>query len=319
MSEENVAPAAPIQEAAPEAEASPEIAAAPAPAETKAEAIKAAAKRLSVNINGKNEEFDFDPNNEDFVKTLYSKSKGADRAFQEAAEMRKQTESLVKDLMADPKKFLSNPHLGIDLKQMAVEILTKELEEAEMDPKEKALRDMELKLKSYEEEKKQLEKQKLESDKQRIEHEALEQFDNEITEALKTSSTLPKSPYVVDRIGKIYMEALMMKNDDGSPMFPNVSVKDVMPYVQQQISEELRNLVGAAPDEVVEMLLGKDRLNNMRKARVAAAKAPVAPKIQETGKSNKPKDEGKKEAKKTWAELYGKWTVLLFLFTFLRP
>jgi hypothetical protein len=67
-------------------------------------------------------------------------------------------------------------------------------------------------------------------------------IDAEITDAL-SDGTLPKSPYVVKRIVETLAEAIELGYD--------VSVKDVMPLVKQQIQAELKDMFSDSPEEML--------------------------------------------------------------------
>jgi hypothetical protein len=155
---------------------------------------------------------------------------------------------------------------------------------------------MEQKLKQYEEEKEKLTEEKRQAELEKSRVSAIKKFDEELTEAL-SGSKLPKSPYVIKMVSNALLEALEIRNEDGSPMYPDASVKDVLPYVEEQINNEIKSLFEAAPDEVLEAMLGKGRIDKMRRSRIEKAKKnPTPPKIQDTAKkdievASKEKDE----------------------------
>jgi hypothetical protein len=224
----------------------------------------------------------------------------SDEKFQEAAFLRKNVEALMHELKTNPRAILSHPDLGIDIKKLAEEVLNDELKEMEMTPEQKKVAEMEKKLKEYEEDRKKHEDQLREAEIAKLEEQAFQQLDDQVTQAL-TSSTLPKSPYVVKRITDAMIEAVGLGYID-------VTAAQVMPYVEEQITNEIQRLFEQSPDEVMEKLINKNRLDSYRKAKVTKSKAKAietAKQVKDTGsKATSPK---KEEPKLTFDKMFGKW------------
>lgn len=250
-------------------------------------------KTFKIKANGKVKEIKLDMSKESDIQKYLELAEGSREKFEEAASLRKQVEALVKELKSNPLAILRNKELGLDVKKLATQILEDELREMEMTPEQKKLAEMERQLKEFEEEKKRISEEKKNADLERARLQAMQQFDDEVTEAL-SSSKLPKSPYVVKRISDTLLEVYNLTDEDGNPMYPDATVKDILPYVEEQINNEIKQLFEVAPDDVLESMLGKPRLEKMRKNRIAKAKQ-VAPKIVETGASSQPKKEEKEE------------------------
>lgn len=276
-----------------------------AEAETKAEKAAAEKKVASVKkkyefkSNNKTRVVDFDPNDDEEVKKWLSKAMGAEEKFEEAAMTRKQAEQLIEMLRTDPLSILRHPDLGIDVKKLAERVMLEQLEDAEKSPEQKQMEDMQKKLKEYEEEKKRLEDDKRKSEISRLEMEAIQSLDEQVTAALQ-NTTLPKSPYVVKRIADAAIEAMNMGYD-------NVTIEQIMPYVEEQMRQEMQEMFGAMPDETMEALLGKGRLDSYRKSRVSKVKAAkateTAKKVQDTG--SKPKETNTSGQKKKFGDIFG--------------
>lgn len=245
-------------------------------------------KTFKIKSNGKVKEIKLDMSKDSDIQKYLELAEGSQEKFQEAASLRKQVESLVKELKSNPLAILKNKELGLDVKKLATQILEDELREMEMSPEQKKLAEMERQLKEFEEEKKRISEEKKAAELEKARMQAMQQFDDEVTEAL-SSSKLPKSPYVVKRISDTLLEVYNMTDEQGNPMYPDASVKDILPYVEEQINNEIKALFEVAPDDVLEAMVGKGRIDKMRKNRIAKAKA-VPPKIQETASAPK-KDE----------------------------
>lgn len=97
-----------------------------------------APKMRKVVIDGKEELVD-----EEAVFRDYQKYRAGDKLLKEAAMTKKQTQEFVKALRENPRAVLSNPHLGIDARKLAEEILREDIEAELEDPKERRLKELE--------------------------------------------------------------------------------------------------------------------------------------------------------------------------------
>lgn len=273
-----------------------QLAADPEPTETPAQAA-ARKRKFQIKANNKVRDVEVDLDNEEELKRYIEKAYGADEKFQEAAMTRKQAEALIELLKNDPLKVLSHPDLGLDVKALAYKVINQELEEMSLTPEQKKLKEMEEKLKEYEENEKKTKEEKRKAELEKFELEQQQLLDEQITTALSTTS-LPKSPYVVKRIADAMIEAFSMGYEDVTP-------EKVMPFVEQSVKRELSDMFGMLPDQVLEELVGKTRLDGYRKARVAKAKAVPTTKVKDTGASVKPKDEPKEEPKLRFKDVFG--------------
>ncbi len=276
-----------------------EVAVKPASKEEK----KSSKKKYSAKVNGKSRDVELDPSNDEEILQYIQKAMAADEKFEEAASLRKNVEQLVNTLKTNPLEILKHPELGINVKDLAQMIMNQELDDLAKSPEQKKLEEMERKLKDYEEEKTRLESEKHEAEKAKIQEQAFRQLDEDITSAL-ASSELPKSPYVIKRIADTMIEAVNLG-------YPDVTVKDILPLVEQQIQEEIRQMFEIAPEEVFDKLtdkyLGKQTLNRMRQKRLAKTKKPIetAKQIQDTGKTSKTEGDSKKAEKVRFKDIFG--------------
>lgn len=283
---------APVSEAAPvEAEVEDNAAleaeeAAEQEAKAKEE-VKSLKRKFSPKVNGRQKDVEIDLGNDEEVLKYLSKAMAADEKFQEAASLRKNVEMLVSELKANPRSVLSHPDLGIDLKKFAQDILNEEIEEMNKTPEQKELEALKKELSEKDKRLKVEEEAKRAAEMERLQEQAFKQFDDEITSALE-KSTLPKSPYVVKRIADTLIEAVNLGYTDAS-------VQDILPIVEQQISNEIQKMFETMPEEVMEQLIGKNNLSRLRKKRLASMKKPV-----ET--SGQVKDTGKKSSTETKKE-----------------
>lgn len=273
-------------------------------AKAQAEAAASSKKKFNVKVNNKAREVELDLANEKEVQKYIEKALGADDKFQEAAYMRKAVEELVKELKTNPRAVLMHEAIGINLKEFAQQILNEELAEMEKTPEQKKLEEMENKLRKYEEEKKKLEEEKEQERKAKLDEIAIQKLDDQITDAL-SNSDLPKSAYVLKRIADTMESAFSMGYTD-------VTVEQIIPFVEEQITGEISRLFDEAPEQtaskLMEKIVGKKNLDKYRKTKVAKAKQAVstASAVKDTGtKAPEKKKEEPKSQK--FKDAFGRW------------
>lgn len=259
-------------------------------AEPAKEAPKASNKKsyeLKVNNQIRKMELDLD-NDQEITKHL-SKAAAFDSKAQEAAELRKQIDSIADYLntakgdKATMRQLIRE--LGGDERELAQMIMEEQLEQAKKSPEqlehEKVLQELEKerkRAKSLEDEKQSIEMQRLlEAEQSKI--------DTEMTEVLE-SAGVPKNAYFVKRLADYALIAAREGVD--------VPMKDLVPLVMKEVKEDLRQLMDLSKDEFVEDLLSKDRIANIRKKHLAASRSQgagikSASSIKDTG-SNQPSE-----------------------------
>jgi hypothetical protein len=270
------------------------------------EPIKASNKRsLDIKVNGKSRKVDLDFDNEDEIKGYLSKAFGADEAFQKSAAERKQVEAFIKELKTNPLAILRNKELGLNLRELAEKVLLEDLEDEAKSPEQKELESLKKQLTERDTKAKELEEEKRSSELARLQEKQFTEFDNQITDALSKYS-VPKTPYVVKRIADTMLEVAQLMDDKGNPMYPDATVDDIMPYVEEQIQKEISQMFEAFPTETLEKLVGKTHLNKMRNNRVAKIKqTATASQIKDTGNAAKP-PETKAEKKSSFKSVFGR-------------
>ena len=289
------------QEVAEEIEAQPEEQKAPEPKEPP----KPAKKQYKAKVNGKEKVLEV---GDDELESYIQKALAADEKFNEAAMTRKQVEAFINDLRTNPLAVLSHPDLGIDIKSLAEKVLLDELAEAEKSPEQKRLEEMDRKLKEYEDKAKKLEDEKREAELNRIKAEQFKKFDDDIVDALQATN-LPKSAYVVKRITDTLIEALNLEDGNGKQLYPDLTVKDIMPIVEENIRQEMEQMFQVMPTDMLEKLIGKNHLNSLRKSRVAQAKAKPASvsDIKETSKVDSKEAAKKQDKKQSFEDIFGRF------------
>lgn len=245
---------------------------------TKAQA-QSLKKKLKLKVHGQETEEEFDLGDEEMLKREFQKAKAFDKTAKESADFQKQVDAMLKRLKENPEEILEK--LGLDVDDFAEKRLTKKLEQMKKSPEQIEKEAMQAELEALRKEK-QDQKEALEkAEHERLKGQAMKQISDEISGALEASkSFLPKKPKIMQRIAETMMFA--MKNG-----FAEVTAADVIPIVEKQFEQEMNDLFGDAPENVIERLAGKDALTRYRKSIYQKNKAPAAPdkKVVETGKT----------------------------------
>lgn len=249
-------------------------------------ATEALRKKYNLKVNGKAKDVELDLGNDAEVQKYLQKAMAADEKFQEAATTRKQMEYLIEQLRTNPLAVLQHEGINVNIKEMAERILSQEVEDMAKSPEQKRIEELERALKSKEEREKQLEDERTAEMRARMEYEVAQELDQKVTDAISKSS-LPKSAYTVKRLADAMIEAVNLGYTDVTP-------EQIMPFVEDSITEEIQRLFEASPDEVMERLVSKKRLDGYRKSRVNKAKPSLETlkqAVKDTGSKEAPKKE----------------------------
>lgn len=249
-------------------------------------------RKLKLKFNGKeiDEELPFDIPEEhaEYMARQLQMARLSQHKSQELSQFEREVAAFINDLRTNPKKALSNPSIGVDIKQFAAQILEEEIAQAQKSPEQIEREKLEAELQELkaerEREKEEAQRQELE----RLTEREFERYDSLMSSALETSS-LPKSPYVVKKMTEYMIEAVENNID--------VEPKDVIPLIQEEMQSDVRELLRALPPEMVEKLLGEEIITSLRKNRVAAAKkapVPVKSSVKDVGRQTEKKQEAAK-------------------------
>lgn len=258
------------------------------PNASKAE-IKAAQKmlkKLTLKIDGEEveEELPFEIPDTDEAKNYMRRElqmgKMGQKRAQEKSQIEKEVVKFIEDLRKNPRKALSDPAIGLDLKQLATQIIEEEIENSKKSPEQLEKEKLQAELQALRDEREKEKKESQEKEIARMKDEAFERYDMLMSQTLEKSD-LPKSPYVIKKMADYMLLGLQNGKD--------ITPEDVLPLVREEIQDDLKQMFAVMPDEVVEKLIGKDKLNSLRKKNIMKAKQ-VNPalkgsaKIADTGK-----------------------------------
>lgn len=252
-----------------------EAAKAKSPSEKKA--IEKQIKKFKLKVDGVEEDFELDMNNEEEIKKHLQMSKASSKRMSESAALRKSAEQFIELLKTNPRKVLSDPNIGVDLKNLAQEIINGELEQAAKSPEQIALEKAQAELQEIKDRYKKDEDERKERDFKRLQSEQEEKIQTNIESAL-ASGGLPKSPYTVRKMAELMIMAL----ENGK----NLEPKDLVGMLRNQMNSDIKELFSASNDDVLEELLGKDNIGRLSKRRLAKVK--TAQPAAQTASSVKP-------------------------------
>lgn len=244
--------------------------------EAAAAAAVPAKKRISTlnyKYNGKeyNEKlpFEIDEEHADYMRKQIQMSKLAQSKSQESANLEKEVVSFLQELKSNPRKALSNPMIGVDIKQLAAEILEEEIENSRKSPEQREKEELQAKLKALEGEREQEKKDAEKRNYEAILERTYEKYDTMLSAALDKNPDLPQNPYILEKMTK-YMSVMV---DGGYE--PDMDIISNM--VRDDLEKDVKHLLTVLPVEQVEKILGADVLSKLRKSRLANSKKPPIP------------------------------------------
>lgn len=246
-------------------------------------------KKLMLKVDGQEIEEEIDFSDDENLKKHFQKSKAFDKRAQEFQSYKAQVDQLLKMLDEDPEGLLEK--MGKNVDELAEKRLTRKVEEMKKSPEQLEREKMESELKELRDAKKKADEDRKSAELERMRNEQAQQIETDISAALdSTKSILPKkNPLVLQRITSTMLMA--MKNG-----YPNVTAKDVIPLVEKQWKQELNDFFNVLPEETLEMLVGKNNFDRVRKTRVAQQKAKTQTAkqtVQDTGSKPEPEDKPK--------------------------
>ena len=266
-------------------------------------------KSLKIKFNGREfeEQLPFEiPDDPEAIKYMQNKlqmDRLARVKSQESSDQQKMINQFLTDLKKNPRKVLSDPTIGVDLKRIAAEMIEEEIENSKKSPEQLEREKLEAELKAMKEEREREKEDFNKRELDRLQEQEFERYDMLITKAIEKTD-LPKSPYIVKKMAD-YMIMGLQKGMDVSP-------EDVLPLVRDEMQNDLREMFAVMPEEVIESIVGKDVINRIRKKNLQKAKSGSAQAAQQVSNA-KPKDTGanvqpkaaKPADKKKYSDFFG--------------
>jgi len=233
------------------------------------------ARELLLKIDGEEETvelpFDLpdDPKAAEWMRRQLQMAKMGTRRAQEKSDLEREVSGFIEELRKNPRKALSNPHIGVDLKALAAQIVEEEIENSRKSPEQIEREQLKRELEAIKEEREKEKAERERKDFERLQEKAAMEYDTLIGDALDASSTLPKSPYTIAKMAT-YLKLALENNISLTPA-------EIVPIIEEDIRSEISSMFSAMPADVIEQVVGKEKLAQIRKTRVAAKKAELPP------------------------------------------
>ena len=221
--------------------------------------IKEMIKEFELKVNGKTIKKKINLSDEQGLIREFQIAEANKNGMQRAAEIEKAYQVEMDRLKSNPFEYIKA--LGMDPDELAEARIQQRLEEMKKSPEQLRQEQLQSELETARQE---LKKQKEESERvkfEKLQEQESSKLDGEITEALRSHKTLPKTKKTVSRIA----DAMIWAIENG---YPNVSVQDVLPAVEAEIKAELHDLMSEMPDEILESYLGKKTIERLRQKRL---------------------------------------------------
>lgn len=242
-------------------------------------------KKLKLKVDGEEFEEELDWDNEDDLRKKLQYSKVGQKRMQQHAALEREVEEFLTQLKTNPRKVLSDPRIGLDIKKLAAEVIEEEIENSKKSPEQIEKEQLQARLSELEDERKREKEESRSREMERLQTQEFERYDMLMSKALEKSD-LPKSPYIVKKMA----DYMLMGLNNGLDVTPD----DVLPLVREEITNDLKDMFAVMPDEVIEAIVGKDVFNRVRKKNVAKAKSSPPQPLKASVK-----DSGQKSAAKT--------------------
>lgn len=266
---------------------------------TQKQEIKKNLKKLKLKVDGREFEEEIDLNDTDYITKQLQLAKAAQKRMGEYSQLEKEVKTFIEQLRKDPKKVLRDPNIGVDIKNLARQIIEEEIENSKKSPEQLAKEKLEQELKDLKAQQEKEREEFKQKELQRLQEIEYERYDTLMSKALEASE-LPKTPYVVKKMADYMLTGLQNGVD--------ITPEDVLPLVKEEMQNDLKEMFAIMPEEVIEQFIGKDVFNKVRKKNLAKAKAappvPIKSAIKDVGAKTGPKEE-KPVTKKTIKELFG--------------
>lgn len=256
--------------------------------------VKDMIKEFELKVGGKTYKKKLDLSDEAALQRELQMAMAGRQAMQQKAELEKTYESEIRRLQENPWEVLQE--LGFDPLELSESKLREFVTEQQKSPEQIERERIERELMQARQEADQLRKKQEEQEFARLQEQAAAELESEIQQALDAHTTLPKSPKTVMRIA----DALLWASDNG---FPDASVNDVLPMVEDDIRREMNDFFSELPEEMFEAYINQKNLDRYRKSRIPKKKAPTTlnSAVKATADSIK-KEEPKEEPKRMKAK-----------------
>lgn len=273
----------------------------PSLSKTEKKEAKKKLKQLELKYNGKPSKvdlpFEIDEEHAEWMTRQLQMARMGQHKAQDYAALERDVTAFLHELQSNPRKALSNPAFGVDIKKLAAEILEEEIANSQKSPEEIEREEYKRRLKEFEEKEEQRDKEINEMKRQKVIEDAYQAYD------VAMSSTLEKFDIPNDPIA-VYEMAHLMSLEIKRGYEPDMD--SIGEMVADKLNGGYINHLKKMPHDKLVKLLGSEVFETERKARVAKVKkAPVQPKSAVKDVAQVEKKEAAPAPKLTYKERFG--------------
>lgn len=212
----------------------------------------------------------------------------SDEKFKEAKKVREEADKILATAKTEKsaiKSLMAAGYSKEEARKIIEDELLKEYEYEDLSPEEKKRREMEEELNKYKTKEEREKAEREQSAKQKEEEQYFKKLDDELADAIKSSS-LPKHP-VFGKFALQYMASSASQDLD-------LSAKDAMTLVEQDFLGVVQELLSGMDAKTLKSWLGDKSLRSLREEAVSELKSkepPFAKANSQPAKQAAPKDE----------------------------
>lgn len=271
---------------------------APKEVSKKVEEIKKQLKKLKIKYNNKEEDVEFDPNDDDFLRKQFQMAKLGTSKAQEYSQLEKEVVAFVDELRKNPRKALANPAIGVDIKKLAAEIIQEEIEASQKSPEQLEKEKLEKELNALRDERNKEKEAFRSKELERLQEQEFGRYSELMDKAFKEHN-IPKNDYMTKRIA----DYMIMGLNENMKLVPG----DIVPLVKTEMMNDLKDMFAVMPAEAIKEVIGKETLDKIRKYNLSKSKEkPPVPVNSSITDVNKKSDATQKTAeKKSIKEMFG--------------
>jgi hypothetical protein len=259
-------------------------------------------KELELKYNGKVSKerlpFEIPEEHADWMRRQMQMAKMAQVKAQESSALERDVLEFFNELRQNPRKALSNPEFGVDIKKLAAEILEEELANAQKSPEQLERERLEIELRELREREKHRDEELRRIQEEKIVEQAAQEFDIQMSETLDKYN-IPRTPLAIKKMAE-YM-SLAIQNQE----HPDMEV--IGQLVEEEMMTDYRDHLNSLPPERIVQLLGEEVFDKVRKDRVSKMKKgqPSVKALAKDTAQPKQKTEEKALKKQSFKDFFG--------------
>ena len=225
--------------------------------------IKSMIREFELTVNGKRTKKKIDLSDESALQREFQIAEANKSGMSKARELEKLFERELTRLKQNPWEVLQE--MGHDPYELSEKKLNEWVEQQKKSPEQLQMESMQKELAEARRKSSEREEEIKRVQYEQMKNQAAKEIESEIESSLAGNPNLPKSGKTIGRI----VDALQWAYDNG---YPEATVKDVIPMVEQDILRETQEFFENMDDNLMEKYLGQKNIEKMRKKRLAQMK-----------------------------------------------